>query len=128
MSECEMPFAAASFLNSASQGSKLPLLRQLACAHAADGSTRAISRKSQYDRVICIMSRALINRIFASNSRFDHTRLRPFRPLNALAMTCPHEAYSPILRITCPERLRTAPVLQDSAVLRRKDDQFSTTS
>jgi uncharacterized protein GlcG (DUF336 family) len=39
-------------------------------------------------------------------------------------MTCPHAAYSPILRITCPERLRTAPVLQDQLCFVAKTINF----
>src|SRR5436190_17943354 len=47
MTSCEMPLAAASFLNAASQGSNAPVLRQLAWPNAAVGRAASISASAQ---------------------------------------------------------------------------------
>src|SRR5262245_29745451 len=46
MAECEIPFATASFLKSASQPSNDPVLRQLACASAALGAPKSMAVKA----------------------------------------------------------------------------------
>ncbi len=101
MAACEMPWAAASFLKAASQGSKAPVLRQFAWAHAVAGkpasSAPSTAPRTLEIRVACIVMVSICP--IRSRSSSGKARLHAGLPVfpAAPAAACSPNGNSPIL-------------------------------